>query len=203
MTTEGSFDLILMDVRMPKLSGLDATAELRRRGCVTPIIALTASTAPGDRERLLEGGFDDLWTKPISMDRVVDAVADYLNAPLEGPDSGDYVSPTSLVSAARMESVAAEFSRSLVSRLQALREAIAANDADRAHSLLHQLGGTAGTLGFMPVSLEATRLLSKVKDGSFRNDPEALRPLEDLIERIARSRSPREDAGVPSQGQST
>ncbi|MHC4698840.1 MAG: ATP-binding protein [Planctomycetota bacterium] len=178
---EGSFDLILMDVYMPKVAGSDATAELRKRGCVTPIIALTASTAPGDRERLLEGGFDDLWTKPISMDRIVDGVADYLDRVADESDPDDHTRPSWGISSARLASAAAEFSRSLPSRLDAVREAIAAKDADRVHNLLHQLVGTAGTLGFMPVSREAARLLSKIKDGSFTNEPDALRPLEERI----------------------
>ncbi|UCF34420.1 MAG: PAS domain S-box protein, partial [Phycisphaerales bacterium] len=72
VATSRPFDLILMDIRMPVMNGLEATRELRRRGCLTPIIALTASTAEGEQKRILEAGFDDLWTKPISLKGIVE-----------------------------------------------------------------------------------------------------------------------------------
>ncbi len=177
---EGTFDLILMDVWMPKMLGSDATAELRRRGCLTPIIALTAATAPGDRRRLLDGGFDDLWAKPISMDRISEGVADYLETVADG-SGGQADSRTS--GGASIHYAATEFARSLASRLRAIREALDASDLHRAHGLLHQLTGTAGTLGFMPVSEEAARLIRMLQEGSLAKDPELLGPLADLIER--------------------
>ncbi|MFQ5591905.1 MAG: PAS domain S-box protein, partial [Phycisphaerae bacterium] len=179
---QGSFDLILMDVLMPKIQGAEATAELRRRGCGTPIVALTASTAPGDRKRLLDGGFNDLWPKPISLEGIVQRAADYL-APKEAVAAGVGTRLASRArSGARMQSVIATFAESLSPRLTALRDALQANDAPRAHSLLHQLAGTAGTLGFMSVSEEAARLIPKVDDGSLAADPAGLRALERLID---------------------
>lgn len=64
----GTYDIILMDMRMPGLSGEQTARLLRARGVLTPIVALTASVFDDDRQACLAAGMDDFLVKPLSPD---------------------------------------------------------------------------------------------------------------------------------------
>lgn len=67
LALSGSWDLILLDLRMPRLGGLEVCREIRLRGLVVPILMLTARVSELDRVLGLELGADDYLTKPFSM----------------------------------------------------------------------------------------------------------------------------------------
>ena len=65
---EEPFDLVLMDVRMPGLSGLEATRTLRAKGIETPVVALTANAFEDDRRACLAAGMNDFLVKPLQLE---------------------------------------------------------------------------------------------------------------------------------------
>ena len=76
--SHGNFDLILMDVQMPDMDGVEATARIRamekRTGAHIPIIAVTAHAMSGDRERYLSADMDEYIAKPVSYKHLMEAI---------------------------------------------------------------------------------------------------------------------------------
>ncbi|MBV1776077.1 response regulator [Burkholderiaceae bacterium DAT-1] len=81
------FDLVLMDMQMPEMDGLQATRNIREiedgKGH-TPIVAMTANASPEDRRKCIESGMDEFLTKPLSIDALRALIADIANA---GPEA--------------------------------------------------------------------------------------------------------------------
>ena len=92
------FDLVLMDVQMPEMDGLEATAVIRRieaEGKLSiqprvpiPIVAMTAHALKGDRERCLEAGMDAYVSKPIRVRELYEAIAGFYSASADQVDGG-------------------------------------------------------------------------------------------------------------------
>jgi len=75
---KGHFDLILMDVQMPEMTGIEAALQIRREeaeGAHVPIVAMTASAMSEDRDRCLAAGMDNFVSKPISHKAVEQTIS--------------------------------------------------------------------------------------------------------------------------------
>jgi len=85
------FDLILMDLQMPEMGGMEVTAAIRARelstGAHTPIIAMTAHAMTGDRERCIQGGMDGYLSKPITAALLYKTVEDFATPALTLEDA--------------------------------------------------------------------------------------------------------------------
>ena len=92
------FDLVLMDVQMPQMDGLTATARIRdqekKTGRHVPIIAMTAHAMRGDRERCLEAGMDDYVSKPISSSTLLEAICRVVPASDRDPETAEAAAPS-------------------------------------------------------------------------------------------------------------
>ncbi len=93
----GTYSLVLMDVQMPEMDGLEATQNIRSwegRKKHTPIIAMTAHAMKGDRERCLSAGMDDYVTKPLQPQELFDTIdrwAQYPSLPMDDMSMDSFV----------------------------------------------------------------------------------------------------------------
>ena len=161
----GRFDLILMDCHMPEKDGLQATREIRAMGLRTPIIAFTASTTSGDRERCLEAGMNDFLGKPVEMAVLADKLRSWLRTPVlvavaaDGSAAND-PSHDALPAFDRsalgrsmdpdFETISwslRTFERQTGPALDALEQALHTGELERARSIAHRIRGGAGMLG--------------------------------------------------------
>lgn len=72
---QGQFNLVLMDIQMPVMDGIEAIGRLRRLNYRTPVVALTAHAMSSDRSRCLASGFDAYLTKPIARAQLISTVS--------------------------------------------------------------------------------------------------------------------------------
>ncbi len=97
--SEHSFDLVLMDVQMPDMDGLEATRIIRHRerqsGRHIPIVAMTAHALKGDREKCLDSGMDGYVSKPVRMQELYDAIRPFVDQSQSRPAEAIPAQPSS------------------------------------------------------------------------------------------------------------
>src|SRR3954471_12767469 len=83
VATEHSPDLVLMDIQLPDIDGVEALGRLRADGRTAslPVLALTAQAMEGDRERFLAAGFDGYLSKPLNISDLIAIVASFDPSP--------------------------------------------------------------------------------------------------------------------------
>jgi CheY-like chemotaxis protein len=173
------YDLVLMDVQMPVLDGLEATRRIRElpgAGPEIPIIAMTAHAMNGDREKCLAAGMNDYVAKPIDPDGFVASVLRWLQtdatdapenagrprADAEAPifDEGPLSRFRAGVSPEDFDQLLASWTANLEQRLSSMATHAAAGDGQALGREAHNLAGSAGTFGAMRLA-EASRGLEE------------------------------------------
>jgi CheY-like chemotaxis protein len=78
MVDKGDYDIILMDIKMPVMDGMEATKLIKEKHPNLPIIALTANAFDSDRQLAFEAGCDEFLPKPISSDVCLKTIAKFI-----------------------------------------------------------------------------------------------------------------------------
>ncbi|NRA82556.1 MAG: response regulator [Gammaproteobacteria bacterium] len=145
-------DLILLDIQMPEMDGLEAFNILRAQGFQRPIIALTANAMHHEIEQYLAIGFDDYLSKPIERGLFIDTVAFFLKQTtqlqLEQIDMSD---------------LAADFVAGLADEIIKLEHHLGAEDYVSVALLIHRIGGAAAMFGFADIAKLAGTIELKIK----------------------------------------
>ncbi|MGI9373452.1 MAG: response regulator, partial [Hyphomicrobiales bacterium] len=92
---EEEFDLVLMDIQMPNMDGLDATREIRKldgKEANVPVLALTANVMPGDADICFEAGMDSYVAKPVRQDLLLEEMRKFLINPPDASKQGEAMS---------------------------------------------------------------------------------------------------------------
>jgi signal transduction histidine kinase/CheY-like chemotaxis protein len=154
------FDLVLMDVNMPVMDGLEATRRIRGMGgagASTPIVALTASALPEEVARCLQAGMDGHLSKPITQSILTRGLSRWLAPDTAQPPQEPATDPTLAALAGRFAARKAEALVAL-SPLAALTAPLSAAQKAEAQSVSHKLAGVCGMFGEAELGDAARRL---------------------------------------------
>jgi PAS domain S-box-containing protein len=195
-----SFDVALMDVQMPHMNGLEATAAIRQHegasGAHVPIIALTAHAMRGDRERCLAAGMDAYLSKPIDVDELVatvESIADRVTPPpAAAADTEAAAGKRAIFDQAAalkytggdrrlLAEVVALFRADYPAALRKIASAISRSDAERLRLHAHALKGALATVGSSAGRDAAFTVEQMGRSGDLDGAREALAALRGVI----------------------
>ena len=198
-----AFDLIFMDIQMPKMDGLKATNEVRKQvnGSNTPIIAMTAYSMEEDRERFLKAGLDDYLAKPIKAEMLIDKIKKWVDfKPIEvsidsiAEKAEDLaINQNTLNQLAKfggqelIEATLMEFEEEAEGLVKNTELFLDQKNFEEMRGELHTLKGNAGTLGVEKLSKQAAFIEKRLKENKFEGLEGEVQKLKMLFQEFKES----------------
>ncbi|WP_455199920.1 ATP-binding protein [Kaarinaea lacus] len=153
----GNFDLVIMDMQMPVMGGLEAVVELRYNNYQQAIVALTASALQEDKDRCMRAGCNDFVTKPIHYEQLYQVVKQYLAVQETGPVTEPLYS-TILENDADFKDLMDAFIDSLIPTKKKLNHAFNEEDWKLFSGVIHQIKGLGGSYGYPDITQVAAKI---------------------------------------------
>jgi two-component system, sensor histidine kinase and response regulator len=190
------FDLVLMDVEMPEMTGTDATAAIRRRermkGGHVPIIALTAHAMKGDRERCLDAGADGYVPKPIVRGDLfgeIESVLETNGHPMRTPETGVIGTREQLLAFVDgyeplLDELVDLFLHDGPRVMNSIRKALNDRNAQALYDAAHTLKGSAANFGGERTTLACERLEVRAKEADFATAAQVCTTIEHELDRM-------------------
>jgi len=184
MALVNDYQLIIMDMQMPVMGGLEATKMLRHAAYDGPIIALTANVMNHDIDTYIEAGCDKALAKPIDKDALENVLVSYLNLEKDNQNKWD-----SLLKSEKFQQINDNYVANLPSYLQKVNSLKASNDAEALRSVAHSLKGSAGCFNFDDIYHSAALLEENLLSNDQAQRPTLIVNLINAIEQtIAKSK---------------
>ncbi len=214
------YDLILMDIHMPNMDGLEATRKIRaweaatQRVASIPILALTASVMADDRDKCVAAGMNDFLSKPISREALGGAIARHMRqcavptaAVVHEPDDARTAlvfDPSLLAALAQFDPDNAEFGPGMLSlylsearlALEAMKHACGCGDETTVCRKVHNLKSSSAAVGALAMAALAEQLERRFVAGS-RSTPEDMAALTNELLRLEAELARRNETTAP------
>ncbi|KAF7765545.1 hypothetical protein PUND_a1243 [Pseudoalteromonas undina] len=158
MALVNDYQLIIMDMQMPVMGGLEATKMLRDAAYDGPIIALTANVMNHDIDTYLEAGCDKALGKPIDKDALENVLVSYLHLERDNQNKWD-----SLLKSEKFQQINANYLASLPDYLQQIKALYNSRDCETLRALAHSIKGSAGCFNFDEIYQSASALEQSLK----------------------------------------
>jgi PAS domain S-box-containing protein len=178
---DASIAAILMDCRMPVMDGFEATRQLRAAGFTRPIIALTASASPAERQRCLDAGMDDFLSKPIDPALLIETLTRWTSSGSEAaPRAFDRARSLAQLGGNEqlLKGALAAFAQFTPALMEKLRTALRAGDGETVYLQLHSLKGSSGMVAAKEVNALAAQLETAAENKDWAQVSDTLGELE-------------------------
>jgi len=180
-----NFDLILMDMQMPKMDGFETTKKIRRNPKFKelPIIALTAYAMIGDADKCREAGCSDYITKPINKKHFIECVQSYTQKSGLAKSKDDDYDDSEKEILKEMESLKGYYVRNLEERCTDLQKALRNKDFTEIGFIGHSMKGSGASYGFQEISELGSELEESAKNRKLPNLKQLAKQFESFLKK--------------------